>query len=64
MEAIQYNLFLVVAAPYLIAIITCGLLKEGKTKGNLRRLLESRWMTRGYVILFFAWFVVRNIIKM
>ena len=62
-EAIKYNLFFVVVFPYLLAIILCSLLKEGELRQKIRIIVESKWMTHGYVLLFFLWFVVRNIIK-
>lgn len=63
-EAIGYNLFFLVAFPYLLAIMSCGLLREGKLRTKLTHLVESKWMTHGYIALFFIWFVLRNIVHM
>lgn len=62
-EAIGYNLFFVVAFPYLAAILISGMLREGKLRQKLKIILESKWMTSGYIALFFIWFVIRNIIN-
>jgi hypothetical protein len=61
-EAIGYNLFFVVAFPYLIAIIICGLMRKGELRQKLNRIVESKYLTYGYITLFFVWFVIRNII--
>lgn len=62
-EAIGYNLFFVVAFPYLAAILISGMLREGKLRQKLKIIIESKWMTSGYIALFFIWFVIRNIIN-
>ena len=63
-EAIGYNLFFFVAFPYLIMVMSCGLLREGKLRTKLTHLVEGKWMTHGYVALFFIWFILRNILDM
>ena len=62
-EAIGYNLFFVVAFPYLAAILISGMLREGKLRQKLKKVLESKWMASGYIALFFIWFVIRNIVN-
>ncbi|MCR5159033.1 MAG: DUF2752 domain-containing protein [Prevotella sp.] len=62
-EAIGYNLFLVVAFPYLMIILLSDCMREGKLRQKLRFAVECKWVTNGYIILFFLWFIVRNIIK-
>ncbi len=63
-EAIGYNLFFVVAFPYLIAVLSCSIMSDGKLRQRIKKNVESRWLTHGYVILFFIWFVARNIFKL
>lgn len=63
-EAIGYNLFFVVAFPYLIAVIICGLIKRERLRRKLTHILESKFLTYGYITLFFVWFIVRNIFDM
>ena len=63
-EAIGYNLFFVVAFPYLIAVVICGLIKRERLRQKLTHILESKFLTYGYITLFFAWFIVRNIFDM
>lgn len=60
-EAIGYNLFFVVAIPYLIAVMICGLIKKEKLRQKMTHILESKIVTFGYITLYFAWFAVRNI---
>lgn len=62
-EAVRYNFFLVLAVPYLIAIIVCGIMREGQSQQRLKEFVDSKWMTNGYIIIFLIWFVVRNIYK-
>ena len=62
-EAIGYNLFLVVAFPYLIAVLISDAMKEGNLRRKLRSIVESRWVTGGYIVIFFLWFIIRNINK-
>ena len=62
-EAMGYNLFLAVALPYLIAVLLCSVLRNGRLRQKLQKIVESKWLTQGYVILFFIWFIVRNIFK-
>ena len=61
-EAIGYNLFLVVAFPYLIAVLISDVMKEGKLRRRLRSIVESKWVIGGYIVIFFLWFIIRNII--
>ena len=62
-EAVGYNLFLVVALPYLMIILLSDYMREGKLRQKLRSAVECKWVTNGYIIFFFLWFLVRNIIK-
>ena len=62
-EAISYNLFLVVAIPYLIAILLSDYLREGELRQKLRFAVECKWGTNGYIALFILWFIVRNIVN-
>ena len=60
-EAVGYNLFLVVAFPYLMVILLSDFMREGKLQQKLRSFVESKWVTNGYIVTFVVWFVVRNI---
>lgn len=63
-EAIQYNLFLLLAMPYLlILIIIRYALPHTKGINKWIVLFESRTAILIYVSLFFAWFLIRNILK-
>ena len=61
-EAVGYNLFLAVAFPYLIAVLISDVMKEGKLRRRLRSIVESKWVIGGYIVIFFLWFIIRNII--
>jgi hypothetical protein len=63
-EAIGYNLFFVVAFPYLISVLLGNFLREGRLRQKYKKIVEHKWMTYGYIMLFFIWFIIRNIIKM
>lgn len=62
-EALGYNLFFVVAFPYLIIVLICGLLRKGELRQKLTHIVESKSLTYGYVTLFFIWFFIRNILN-
>lgn len=63
-EAIQYNFFLLLAIPYLfILIIIRYALPPTKKINKWIVLFESRTAIRIYVSLFFAWFLIRNILN-
>lgn len=63
-EAIQYNFFLLLAIPYLfILIIIRYALPPTKNTNKWIVLFESRTAIRIYVSLFFAWFLIRNILN-
>ena len=60
-EAVSYNLFFVVAFPYLIIILLSDFMRKGKQQQKLRSFVESKWLTNGYIVSFVIWFVIRNI---
>ena len=62
-EAIGYNLFLVVAFPYLFIILLSEVLREGKLRQRLRSFVECKWIVNGYIATFVIWFFIRNIFK-
>ena len=63
MRAIQYNYFLVYSGPYtLILILERLFLPECILRQQIRRIAEHRITVNVYVVLFFIWFIVRNIL--
>ena len=61
-QAVRYNYFLVLAVPFAAMYVIHGYLLSGKTRDRLGRILYSRGVLLGYVAVFIAWFVARNII--
>ncbi len=61
-QAVRYNYFLVLAVPFAAMYVIHGYLLSGKTRDRLGRILYSRGVLLGYVTVFIAWFVARNII--
>lgn len=62
-EAISYNLFLLIAIPYLLIAMVCSV-AEGKTIDWMRKNLLSKYTAYAYVALYFIWWGVRNVIHM
>lgn len=62
-EAIQYNYYLAYSLPYAFLLVAGWLLPTGKLKTNLVRIAENRYVVWFYVITFFIWFFVRNLLK-
>lgn len=61
-EAIGYNLFLVYAAPYALALVAANLMPEGKARSKALRWLEQPALVWFYVISAIAWIIIRNIL--
>ncbi len=60
-EALRYNFFLAVGIPYLLAAMV-GSWGNGRAAIWLRRHLLSPLMLWIYIGLFFAWWIIRNIL--
>jgi hypothetical protein len=62
-EALAYNYFFVFSIPYALAlIISSGLKYFGKGEKYVR-VVEHPLFARTYIVLFFVWGVVRNIMN-
>lgn len=62
-EALSYNYFYVIGLPYLsIVALAYGFKKFDKAQ-KLTALFESRMLAMFYIVCFFAWFLIRNILK-
>ncbi|MBO4663273.1 MAG: DUF2752 domain-containing protein [Bacteroidaceae bacterium] len=61
-QAIKFNLFLVFSVPYLLALIVCYYFLTGERSRKTLSFLEGKTMAFTYIILYFVWFVVRNIL--
>lgn len=60
-EAIRFNVFLVVAVPYLLALLVANFLCSADRKAKMLAILESRTAIWIYVVLYVTWMVVRNV---
>ena len=60
-EAIRFNVFLVVAVPYLLALLVANFLCTEHRKAKLLAILESRTAIWTYVVLYVVWMVIRNV---
>lgn len=59
-EAIGYNLFLPLALPYLLTLVTERALLRGNIQRRWQDALESKPVVLTYVVAYAAWFVTRN----
>lgn len=60
-EALSYNYFLVVSIPYALAVMVAWVMKQ---RGHYNRVIaeiEHPKYVKLFVVLFFVWWVVRNI---
>jgi len=62
-QAVRYNVFLVAVAPYIIALLVEHFLLSGEIQRRAAAILESKQAVCTYLVLYFVWFVVRNILK-
>lgn len=60
--ALSYNWFLVFSLPYALAAVLSIWYNFGHRLDFLRRLVISRATVRTYICLFFAWWIIRNIL--
>lgn len=61
-EALAYNYWFTLALPYLGAVITEKYLLRGAWKKKAEAIVEHPALIYTYVVTFFAWLVVRNIL--
>lgn len=59
-QAIHFNLFLVVAVPYLAAVVWTSVDRR-PLAARIRPYVQHRWVGIGYCVLFVVWWVVRNL---
>ena len=64
LDAIHYNYFLLFSGPYIISFGIRALLPKGKVKDKLTSIIEDKRLIWLYIILFFAWFVLRNTLSL
>lgn len=59
-EAVNYNLFLVLALPYLASLVVSDLLLHGEAQRRWQRVTHAPWLIYTYVGLSLVWWLVRN----
>ena len=64
LDAIHYNYFLLFSGPYIISFGIRALLPKGKVKDKLTSIIEDKRLIWLYIILFFVWFVLRNMLNL
>lgn len=62
-EAVHYNLFLIYAGPYALALVIENLMTEGEWKNKAKAVVENKWMVRFFILAFFFWLILRNLLK-
>lgn len=60
-EAFSYNLFLLFSLPYAVALVLGEYYNFGGRFDRLKRFTQSRAMVYAYILLFFIWWVLRNV---
>ncbi len=61
-EALSYNYFFVFSIPYAILICTAYGLRKVNKAVHVSDMFEHRSLAMIYVLCFFVWFIVRNIL--
>lgn len=59
--ALRFNWFLLYAVPYLLVLIAERFFLRGKWQLKIRQWAEDNRVVWSYVVVYFVWFVVRNI---
>ena len=59
--AFRFNWFLLYAVPYLLVLIAERFFLRGKWQLKIRQWAEDNRVVWSYVVVYFVWFVVRNI---
>jgi len=58
-DAVMYNPFLVISLPYFICVVL-GYMKNGFGR-MMKQIFHSKVSITVYIVLFFAWWIIRNI---
>lgn len=61
-EAWGYNRFLIYAVPWLVCVMLTEWAAKGRCRERLRHVFEGRVAVYGYLVLFIAWGVARNML--
>jgi hypothetical protein len=61
-EAFAYNYFFVISVPFLLLVVIGKYFVRGQFQHRWQRVVEHRYVVMSYVVLFFTWWVVRNVL--
>lgn len=61
-EAFSYNLFLMLSLPYAVALTVGEYYNFGGRLDGLKKFTQSHAVVYTYIVLFFIWWVLRNIL--
>ena len=61
-EAWKYNYFFVISIPYALAAVLVSWYNFGNRLDGLKRIVFHPIVLRTYVVLFFAWWILRNLL--
>jgi len=62
-QAIRYNFFFLLAVPYALSLIVSDLILRGERQRRWQRITHNRWVLIAYVVAYFVWWIVRNILN-
>jgi len=62
LQALHYNYFFIISIPLAIAVAFTTW-SESRLALKLKPIAQSRVAILGYVVLFFAWWIIRNILE-
>ena len=61
-SALHYNYFLILSIPFALAVIAASWYNFGHRLDRLYTLVCNRYVLIAYVVLYFAWWILRNIL--
>lgn len=62
--ALKYNYFFIISIPYASLAILATWYNYKNMFDSLRNFVYHRYMLKTYVVLYFAWWIVRNVLNM
>lgn len=61
-QALSYNYFFILSIPYALAVVLVSWYNWGHRLDGLKRIVFHPIALKSYVILFFAWWIIRNLL--
>lgn len=62
-EALSYNWFLIASLPYATALVVTNWCLPERLRNKWQPIVENRYVIYGYIVLFFVWWIVRNLLN-